>query len=142
MPSQFFGLTIASSGLSAYQAALNTTANNISNEQTKGYSRQAANLSASDALRVNAKYGSMGSGVTVNSIKQIRSEYYDTKYWQNQASLGLYETKLGYLEQIENYFIDDDSSNSLFILHDYFLNFRCFSYFKSDINSHLITIRS
>ena len=106
MPSQFFGLTIASSGLSAYQAALNTTANNISNEQTKGYSRQAANLSASDALRVNAKYGSMGSGVTVNSIKQIRSEYYDTKYWQNQASLGLYETKLGYLEQIENYFID------------------------------------
>ena len=37
MPSQFFGLTIASSGLSAYQAALNTTANNISNEQTKGY---------------------------------------------------------------------------------------------------------
>ena len=79
MPSQFFGLTIASSGLSAYQAALNTTANNISNEQTKGYSRQAANLSASDALRVNAKYGSMGSGVTVNSIKQIRSEYYDTK---------------------------------------------------------------
>jgi len=72
MPSQFFGLTIASSGLSAYQAALNTTANNISNEQTKGYSRQAANLSASDALRVNAKYGSMGSGITVNSIKQIR----------------------------------------------------------------------
>ena len=111
MPSQFFGLTIASSGLSAYQAALNTTANNISNEQTKGYSRQAANLSASDALRVNAKYGSMGSGVTVNSIKQIRSEYYDTKYWQNQASLGLYETKLGYLEQIENYFIDDDTEN-------------------------------
>lgn len=109
MPSQFFGLTIASSGLSAYQAALNTTANNISNEQTKGYSRQAANLSASDALRVNAKYGSMGSGVTVNSIKQIRSEYYDTKYWQNQASLGLYETKLSYLEQIENYFIDDDT---------------------------------
>ena len=109
MPSQFFGLTIASSGLSAYQAALNTTANNISNEQTKGYSRQAANLSASDALRVNAKYGSMGSGVTVNSIKQIRSEYYDTKYWQNQAILGLYETKLGYLEQIENYFIDDDT---------------------------------
>lgn len=109
MPSQFFGLTIASSGISAYQAALNTTANNISNEQTKGYSRQAANLSASDALRVNAKYGSMGSGVMVNSIKQIRSEYYDTKYWQNQASLGLYETKLGYLEQIENYFIDDDT---------------------------------
>lgn len=109
MPSQFFGLTVASSGLSAYQAALNTTANNISNEQTKGYSRQAANIEAADALRVNAKYGSMGAGVTINSIKQIRSAYYDTKYWQNQASLGLYDTRLNYLEQIENYFIDDDT---------------------------------
>lgn len=109
MPSQFFGLTIASSGLSAYQAALNTTANNVSNEQTKGYSRQRANIESAEALRVNAKYGSMGSGVTVNSIKQIRSEYYDTKYWQNQASLGLYDTRLNYLEQIENYFIDDDT---------------------------------
>lgn len=109
MPSQFFGLTIASSGLSAYMAALNTTANNISNEQTKGYSRQQADIASSQALRVNAKYGSMGAGVTVNSIKQIRSEYYDTKYWQNQSSLGLYEAKLNYLGQIENYFIDDDT---------------------------------
>lgn len=38
MPSQFFGLNIAGSGLRASNAALNTTANNISNEQTKGYS--------------------------------------------------------------------------------------------------------
>mgnify|MGYP003312424601 CR=1 FL=1 len=29
MPSQFFGLNIAGSGLAAYQASLNTTANNI-----------------------------------------------------------------------------------------------------------------
>lgn len=107
MPSQFFGLTIAASGLSAYQASLNTTANNIANEQTVGYSRQVANLSASNALRVNAKYGSMGAGVQTESIKQIRSEYYDSKYWQNQSSLGMYETKLSYLEQIENYFDDD-----------------------------------
>ena len=135
MPSQFFGLTIASSGLSAYQAALNTTANNISNEQTKGYSRQAANLSASDALRVNAKYGSMGSGVTVNSIKQIRSEYYDTKYWQNQASLGLYETKLGYLEQIENYFIDDDTEKGFStILNKMFISLDTLTHPAGDTN--------
>jgi hypothetical protein len=40
MPSQFFGLNIAGSGLRASNAALNTTANNISNSQTIGYSRQ------------------------------------------------------------------------------------------------------
>ncbi len=109
MPSTFFGLTIASSGLTAYQASLNTTANNVSNVQTKGYTRQNANLEASQALRVNARYGSQGAGVSVISIKQVRNEYYDTKYWENQASVGLYETKLGYLEQIEDFLIDDDT---------------------------------
>lgn len=111
MPSTFFGLTIASSGLSAYQASLNTTANNVSNVRTEGYTRQNANLQASEALRVNAKYGSQGTGVTVTSIKQVRNEYYDTKYWENQSALGLFETKLNYLEQIENYYIDDDTQN-------------------------------
>lgn len=109
MPSTFFGLTIASSGLSAYQIALNTTANNISNVQTDGYSRQEANRVASAAIRAHAKYGSMGSGVTTTSIKQVRNAYYDAKYWYNQSSVGLYETRLNYLQQIENHFIDNDS---------------------------------
>ena len=111
MASTFFGLTIASSGLSAYQAALNTTANNISNVQTKGYTRQVTNRQASDAIRVYQKYGTAGTGVTVTSITQTRNSYYDSKYWFNQSSLGLYEVKLGYLQQVENYFIDDDSND-------------------------------
>ncbi len=111
MPSTFFGLTIASSGLSAYQAALNTTANNISNVQTEGYTRQVTNREASGAIRVYQRYGTAGTGVTVTSITQTRNEYYDTKYWFNQSSLGLYEVKLGYLQQIENYFIDDDTAD-------------------------------
>lgn len=110
MPSTFFGLTIASSGLTAYQAALNTTANNISNVRTEGYSRQQANRVASAAIRTYTAYGSMGTGVTTTSIKQVRNEYYDTKYWYNQSYTGLYEKRLDYLEQIENNFIDDDTS--------------------------------
>lgn len=110
MPSTFFGLTIASSGLSAYQIALNTTANNISNVQTTGYSKQQANRVASDCLRVYQKYGSVGTGVTTTSITQLRNQYYDTKYWYNQSSVGLYETKLEYMQQIENYYIDDDTA--------------------------------
>lgn len=110
MPSTFFGLTVATSGLNAYQVALNTTANNISNVQTKGYSRQQANRVASDALRVYQKYGTAGTGVTTTSIKQVRNQYYDTKYWYNQSSVGLYQTRLDYLQQIENYFIDDDTA--------------------------------
>ena len=110
MPSTFFGLTVANSGLNAYQVALNTTANNISNVQTKGYSRQQTIRTAGEALRTYTRYGTMGTGVTTDSIKQIRNQYYDTKYWYNQSYVGLYETRLNYLEQIENYFIDDDSA--------------------------------
>ncbi|MBP3487090.1 MAG: flagellar hook-associated protein FlgK [Roseburia sp.] len=110
MPSTFFGLTIATSGLNAYQVALNTTANNISNVQTEGYTRQVANRTASESIRVYQKYGAVGTGVTTTSIKQVRNQYYDAKYWYNQSSVGLYETRLNYLQQIENYFIDDDTS--------------------------------
>lgn len=49
MPSSFFGLTVAYSGLNASQASINTTANNISNVQTKGYSKQTVNLTAASA---------------------------------------------------------------------------------------------
>lgn len=107
--SQFFGLNIASSALAAFQASVNTTANNVSNVQTKGYSKQVANLQATGALRVNAKYGTTGTGVEAVSVTQLRDSYYDTKYWNNSSSLGLYEKKLYYMQQIEMYYTDDDT---------------------------------
>ena len=136
MPSQFFGLTIASSGITAYQAALNTTANNISNVKTEGYSRQVANMSSSAALRVRARYGSAGTGVFVNDIKQVRNEYYDTKYWESQSSLGLYETKLNYNLQIENYFIDDDTEKGFStVLNEMFNSLDTLKNGAGDINN-------
>lgn len=109
MASTFFGLTIASSGLSAFQASVNATTNNISNSATKGYSRQEAIKQASEALRVNAKYGTTGSGVEVTAISQIRDIYYDMKYWSNNSKLGEFQTKSYYMEQVETYFQDDKS---------------------------------
>ena len=48
MASTFFGLNIAGSGLRAANAALNTAANNISNKDTEGYSRQRVVQQAAD----------------------------------------------------------------------------------------------
>lgn len=110
MPSTFFGLNIASSALHAFQIATNTTANNISNVQTKGYSKQVATREASEALRVYQKYGTAGSGVTTTSIKAARSTYYDMKYWNNQAYVGHYDVRVNYLGQIENHFVDEGST--------------------------------
>lgn len=107
MPSQFFGLNIGANALSAFQTAVNTTANNISNVQTDGYTRQTTNIDSTSPLRVNTKYGSVGTGVQVTSITQERNLYYDEKFWNNSNSLGLYEEKLYYLNQIETVFTDD-----------------------------------
>lgn len=120
MPSTFFGLNIAGSALFAFQASSNTTANNIANVQTAGYSKQVANLQSSEALRVSAAYGTMGAGVTTTSITQLRDSYYDTKYWRNQASTGLYEKRLYYMEQIESIYDDDATSGFATILSKMF----------------------
>ena len=71
--SQFFGLNIGYTGLLAANAALNVTGNNISNVETKGYTRQEATQAAADALRTNTTYGMAGAGVDTKSIDQIRT---------------------------------------------------------------------
>lgn len=106
--SQFFGLNIGYTGLQAANAALNVTGNNISNVETKGYTRQEASQVAADALRTNTSYGMAGAGVDTKSIDQIRNAYFDLKYWQNNASKGIYEIKQQYYRTIEDYFTDTE----------------------------------
>ena len=110
MANSFFGLHIGTSGLYAANTWLNITANNISNEQTKGYSRQTATQQASRPLRVYQRYGQLGSGVEVSNISRVRDEYYDVKYWLNNCKQGDSSTRAYYLTQIEDYFADDGVS--------------------------------
>lgn len=113
MPSQFFGLNIAYTGLLASNAALNTTSNNIANVQTEGYSRQQVSQQAASALRVFQTYGCAGAGVETLAIERVRDEFYDGRYWDNNAKVGEYSQKQYYMTQIENYF-DDNGKNAGF----------------------------
>ncbi len=110
MPSQFFGLYIAGSGLRAANAALNTTANNIANAQTVGYSRQQVTLQANKAIRTFATYGCAGAGVDAVSIDRVRDSFYDYKYWSNNCKYGEYTAKQYYMRTLEDYFNDDGTS--------------------------------
>ena len=109
MPSTFFGLNIAYTGLQAANAWLNTTGNNIANIETQGYSRQQVTQQAADALRLNTTYGMAGAGVTSVSVDQIRNEYYDLKYWNSSSTLGIYDEHKTYMMQIEDYFNETDT---------------------------------
>ncbi|MEE3469388.1 MAG: flagellar basal body rod C-terminal domain-containing protein [Butyrivibrio hungatei] len=109
MTSTFFGLNIAASGLRAANAALNTTANNISNVNTDGYSRQKVKQEASDAIRVFAKYGCAGAGVDTIAIERVRDSFYDAKFRNNEQLLGNVSQKNYYNKLIEQY-LDDDGT--------------------------------
>lgn len=111
MPSTFFGLNTAYLGLLAANAAINTTGNNVSNVNTEGYSRQHTVQQATEALRTFTSYGCAGAGVDVLAIERYRDEFYDYKYWRNNAYVGEYSVKEYYMKQIEDYFIDDGTED-------------------------------
>lgn len=120
MSSTFLGLTIGYSGLSAYQAALHTTGNNIANVHTAGYSRQQVTRVTSESLRAYAKYGTVGTGVTAVSIDQIRDIYYDYKYWDNCERYGDHYTKNYYMNQIERYIEEENQKGITTALSKFF----------------------
>lgn len=103
MPSTFLGLNTGLSGLSYFQTALNTTAHNISNADTTGYSKQTVQASASDALRLKKSYGMMGTGITASAVERERNTYYDVKYWSANAKYSQYNTQHANLEQLQTY---------------------------------------
>ena len=120
MPSQFFGLSIASSGIRAANAALNTTANNIANTHTDGYSRQQVTQEAADALRLFTTYGCAGAGVDTVAIERVRDEFYDLRFRNNNSTLGEYDIKKYYTQSIEDY-LDDDGDTGFEAIFFFFL---------------------
>ena len=107
------GLNIAYTGLVASNAALNTTANNIANIETKGYSRQVVNQTAATAMRAFASYGCIGAGVDTLGAERVRDLYYDEKYWNNNSKLGEFDKKAYYCAITENYLNDQKGTNAV-----------------------------
>ena len=113
MPSTFMGLNISYTGLVAANAALNVTSNNISNIETKGYSRQQVNQVAAQAMRAFESYGCIGAGVDTLGAERVRNLYYDEKYWNNNSKLGEFEKKQYYAGVIETYLNDQKGTNEV-----------------------------
>ena len=120
MSSTFLGLNTAYTGLQSSNASLNTTANNISNAETKGYSRQVVTTQAAEAIRSFTTYGCVGAGVETIAIERVRDNFYDQKYWNNQTKLGEYEAKQYYMQVLEQYYTDDDTVNGFTTVYEDF----------------------
>ncbi|MPM09138.1 hypothetical protein SDC9_55454 [bioreactor metagenome] len=115
MASTFGILETARSGLSVSMEELKITGHNISNANTVGYTRQRLITSAKDsASSVNmirpVTENTIGRGVEVISIQQIRSEYLDNQYRDLNSSYRYSDSNaqsLTYLEGLFNSETDD-----------------------------------
>jgi len=134
MPNTFFGMTIGASGLFASNAAINTTAHNISNINTKGYTRQSVSQEAGFAIRVYKPYGAVGTGVAMVDISQARSQYYDERYRHNNAQCGQYENLQTYSELVQTYL---DEFNTEGFIAEYNNLFKTIDALKSDPSSEV-----
>lgn len=104
MANTFFGLNIGKSGLYTASNAMNVTAHNIANTETKGYCRQISVQKASKALHIGNATGMIGTGVDLVGVESVRDEYYDVKYRSNNTLFGEYDAKQYYMAEIENYY--------------------------------------
>jgi flagellar hook-associated protein 1 FlgK len=103
----FTGLETALRGLTAAQAAIDTTGQNIANANNPGYSRQTADLVESPDLPLPAFSNTtghgvqLGTGVDVTTINRVRDQFLDVQYRaQNSATSGL-QTASGLLQQVQ-----------------------------------------
>jgi len=100
MGSAFFGIGVGTQGLYTAKTSLNITNHNITNAETKGYSRQYGVQSASRALP-NGLKGMIGTGSEITNVAQHRDAYLDYKYWSMNNKMGEYTIKNDLTSQME-----------------------------------------
>ncbi len=118
MRSTFHGLEVAKRGLFAQQTAINTTGHNIANVNTRGYTRQVVDTTASLAIDYPGSYrsaypGQLGTGVEVTEIRRIREGFLDQQYWNESQRKGEYDMRANTLEKLEGIFNEPADEGSL-----------------------------
>ncbi|MDE6168997.1 MAG: flagellar hook-associated protein FlgK [Acetatifactor sp.] len=100
-------LYIGASGLQTGQNALNTTAHNLSNIDTKGYTRQQVQQSSKSYLTLSIDVNSVsnkqtGLGVTYSRAKQVRDYFLDKTYRRESGRSMFYEVSTEVMEEVES----------------------------------------
>ena len=101
-------INIAFSGLQAAQLGMNVTSMNTANYLTSGYSRQGIIQSAVGPM---GEAGiSPGSGVQVDSIRRISSQYLVNQVWQTNTKSNYYSMGNQYISALEKVIGTDSTS--------------------------------
>jgi len=102
-------LYIGTSGLQTSQNALNTTAHNMSNIDTTGYTRQQVQQGTRiyKTLSKTASaisYQQTGLGVNYTQVKQVRDYFLDKNYRKESGRSAFYDVSVSTIEEVEDLF--------------------------------------
>ncbi|MCY4644805.1 MAG: flagellar hook-associated protein FlgK [Bacteriovoracales bacterium] len=115
-------LNIGQSGLFSSQKKLTTTAHNMANVNTEGFSRQRASQQATDPYN----YGKiiLGSGTKVARVERLHDKYLEKNLGNSITDHQFYKERDFQLEQIEEIFNEIKSPGFNNLLSKFFNSFR------------------
>lgn len=100
---------ISKRGMNTHQKVIGVTSHNIANVNTKGYSRQRAEIQTTKPFGMpdmtsSISPGQLGTGSYVQSIQRVRDGFLDYQIRNESSTLGRYESREKYLNEIESIF--------------------------------------
>ena len=113
-------LNIGQTGLSAAKKSLETTGHNISNVNTKGYSRQRVEQSTSMPVTKNGLI--QGTGVRVTGVNRIHDTHIQKRLQNAHSSESFSEKRYNELTQVENIFNELDREGLNNILNKFYIS--------------------
>ncbi|WMI97589.1 flagellar hook-associated protein FlgK [Pseudomonas chlororaphis subsp. aurantiaca] len=100
---------IGYSGMAAAQVALNTTANNVANMFTPGYSRLTTVMGSVGGTSEQT----VGGGVTVTSVRRMSDTFKTQQLWRATTNMQYYQAGQDYLGPMEGVMAAEGSSISV-----------------------------
>jgi flagellar hook-associated protein 1 FlgK len=104
--SLFGSLYVGVSGLQTANNALNTTAHNMSNVDTEGYTRQQVAQGTRNYVTISksqsTSWQQLGLGVNYSQTRQVRDYFLDKNYRRESGRSAFYDVSAEALEEIEN----------------------------------------
>lgn len=121
-------LYIGASGLQNSQNALNTTANNLANVDTKGYVRQQVLFAdrSYNTFDKNAavSFQQAGLGVTIADVVHTRDQFLDKYYRTETGRQAFYETTYKVVNEVEDLFQELEGATYQDTLKDFWVSFQ------------------
>jgi len=118
---------IGRTGLLAFQQGIATTSHNITNQATKGYSRQEVNF-----VTNRPQGGLIPTGVQIAQIQRTVDQFIETQLTSTTEDLGRLQSRFEQLQLVEGIFTETDTIGISRDLDDLFNAFRDLSAFPEE----------